>query len=335
MLVRKISRQGPYLVRTDILSGEQIRELMFADKADSSVRRRLSALSRGTFPYVRRLPFRTRDGSPVVSWSLTSLGCQVAQNSFGPSPQRSGRDLPAAEFLERQVLLSGLYIALAAGASRAGLRLKQWPFRWNSSDQVRLRWQGGLLRPDALLELPEGQRRIFIELEIGTRLLDLRRAGSPVRWTMRTKVERYQHFMASSVSNAEGASSSELLFVVKTNAWRDALAECADSCRRDSGPLVVNVTTLDEAPEHLLRAARLPAPPAITQDSENLMTTLTAAETRALYGFYNDAIAAISAVRRFAKDRLHDVLNLPIPEYPPNHHEVREVCLRLRKSLAP
>ena len=54
---------------------------------------------------------------------------------------------------------------------------------------------------------------------------------------------------------------------------------------------------------------------------------LTAVEVRAFYDFYNRAVAAIAAVRQFAKN--NPEVALPVPEYPPNHEVVKQVCLRL------
>ena len=110
------------------LSGEQIRKLMFSGKADSISRRRLSSLVSGKFPYIRRLPFRRKDGRPVVAWSLAPLGYMAARNFFAGIRQRAGADAPGAEFLEHQVRLNDLYIALAvAELSRRGVKFSSKP----------------------------------------------------------------------------------------------------------------------------------------------------------------------------------------------------------------
>ena len=52
-------------------------------------------------------------------------------------------------------------------------------------------------------------------------------------------------------------------------------------------------------------------------------------EVRAVYDFYNGAIAAIAAVRQFAKSNPQLAATLPVPEYPANHDIVKQLCVRL------
>src|SRR6267378_2123289 len=56
------------------LSLEQIGRLVFPGKTDSIAPRRLRRLASGKYPYVRRLPFRTKDGGMALAWTLKPLG---------------------------------------------------------------------------------------------------------------------------------------------------------------------------------------------------------------------------------------------------------------------
>ena len=56
---------------------------------------------------------------------------------------------------------------------------------------------------------------------------------------------------------------------------------------------------------------------------------LTQDEVRAVYDFYNGAIAAIAAVRQFAKSNPQLAAAMPVPEYPSKHNIVKQLCVRL------
>src|SRR4051812_4525356 len=100
------------------LSLEQITKLVFAGKNDSIARRRLSRLVGGKHQYVRRLPFRTKANGSAVAWTLKPLGYLAAHNFFEETPEQPVHDPPSAEFLEHDVLLNELYVALALAAKR-------------------------------------------------------------------------------------------------------------------------------------------------------------------------------------------------------------------------
>ena len=125
------------------LSLEQISKLVFPGKNDSIARRRLSRLVSGKYQYVRRLPFRTKAGGSAVAWSLKPLGYMAAHNLFDASPEQPTHDPSGAEFLEHDVWLDELYVALAAAAKHKKFSFDRWPFRWLPSDSARLPWTGG------------------------------------------------------------------------------------------------------------------------------------------------------------------------------------------------
>jgi hypothetical protein len=333
------------------LSLEQIGKLVFPGKTDSIAPRRLRRLASGKHQYVRRLPFRTKDGGMALAWCLKPLGYMAARNLFSATPDQPTHDPPSAEFLEHDVWLNELYVALAAAAKRKKLSYDRWPFRWLPSDSARLPWTefdrdasslaSRLICPDATLELLQAKRRVFIELETGTHTLGFNREGAPGRNATKTKIERYTRFVVTPTSAiASGtfymqtfpdAWPAELLFVVPSAARRDAIAEFVASFWRASNESVqfsIRALTFDEAPLDLCRAAQLSAEAA----SPRIVTAggaLTPAEIRAIYDFYNGAIAAIAAVRQFAKSNPQLAASLAIPEYPSHHHIVKQLCVRL------
>ena len=336
------------------LSADQIGRLVFAGKTDSIVRRRLCRLSSGKHPYVRRVPFRTRDGVRTIGWSLGSLGYLAARNLFGEIPDRPVND-PGAEFLEREVGLNELYVGLAASASRKRVPFDRRPFRWLSSDSVRLPWTEfdaktnsparRLIRPEATLELLETKRRIFIELETGQ--LGFHRDNTHGRDALRAKIDRYVRFVVTPLSSLLNETfylrafsdcwPAELLFLVRSATRRDDIADYVASTWRpanDRVPFTIRALTLDEAPAALCDAAKLSLDlPSLSRASPATSETLTCEEIRAIYDFYNGAIAAIAAVRQLAKNNPQLARTVPLPEYPANHQTVKQICLRLAEKL--
>ena len=156
------------------LTTKQIRRLVFPEAADSVARRRLNRLADGEHAYLSRVQFQTRAEGPAVAWSLKPLGLMTARNLFNSVQELSRHDAPASGFLEELVRLNGVYVALAAATARAKLRFDHWPFRWLSGGAARLPWTeldrksnspaNRLICPDAVLELLDEKRRVFIEV---------------------------------------------------------------------------------------------------------------------------------------------------------------------------
>ena len=96
----------------------------------------------------------------------------------------------------------------------------------------------------------------------------------------------------------------------------------------DSVPFAIRALTLEEAPVELCRAAQFAAEPA-TAPVDAPGPTLSGEEVRAFYDFYNVAIAAIAAMRQAVKSNPLIAAAMRIPEYPPNHQLVKEICARI------
>jgi hypothetical protein len=334
------------------LTLEQISKLVFPGKNDSIARRRLSRLVAGKYPYVRRLPFRTKAEGSAVAWSLKPLGYMAAQNFFEGTPDQPSHDPPGAEFLEHDVLLNETYMALAVAAKRKKLSFDRWPFRWLPSDSARLPWTeydreasspaSRLICPDATLELLQVKRRVFIELETGTHTLGFQREGAPGRNATKAKIERYTRFVMTPTTGLGNDTAylqtfpdgwpAELLFVVPTRVRRDAIAEFVASSWRpmnESVQFSIRALTFEQAPAELCRAARLSPETGSTPRDSAAPAAVTPEEVRAFYDFYNGAIAAIAAVRQFAKHNPQLAAMMQVPQYPANHDIVKQLCIRL------
>jgi len=341
-----------HLAMARYLTLEQIGKLVFPGKTDSIAPRRLRRLASGKYQYVRRLPFRTKDGGMALAWALKPLGYLTAHNHFSGTPDPPTHDPPGAEFLEHDMLLNELYVALAAAAKRKKLSFDRWPFRWLPSDSARLPWTefdgetsspaSRLICPDATLELVQAKRRVFIELETGTHTLGFQREGAPGRNATKTKIERYARFVMTPTTGLGNDTfylqtfsdgwPAELLFVVPSRARREAIAEFVASSWRpmsDSVQFSIRALTFDEAPTDLSRAAQLSAESGSTPRIAMTAAALLPDEVRAVYEFYNGTIAAIAAVRQFAKSNPQLAAALPVPDYPSNHNIVKQLCVRL------
>jgi len=344
-----------HLAMARYLTAEQISKLVFSGKTDSIARRRLSRLVSGAHSYVRRLPFRTKAGGQSIAWCLKPLGYMAARTLFHGIPELPIHEPPGAEFLEHDIWLTDLYVALATAASRKKLAFDRWPFRWLASDSARLPWTefdrergsavARLIAPDATVELMHARRRIFIEAETGSHTLGFRRDGAPGRNATKSKIERYTRFMLTADSSTGETFyartfpdrwPAELLFVVPTAARRNAIAEYVASSPLTTGEsvqLAIRAMTFDEAAPSLCRAAQLVSEAAVPPSAGPSHATVTLDEIRAFYDFYNDAVAAIAAVRQFAKERRPLPVDFPMPDYPSNHAVVKQLCARLGANV--
>jgi hypothetical protein len=341
-----------HLAISRYLTVDQISELVFPGKTASIAPRRLRRLAAGKHQYILRLPFRTKDGGIAAAWTLKPLGYLAAQNAFASIPEPPTHDPPGANFLEHDVLLNQLYVALALATRRKKVSFDRWPFRWLPSDSARLPWTefdrqansptSRLICPDATVELTSAKRRVFIELETGTHTLGFNRDGVGAgRNATRTKIDRYTRFMSAPAASSGATAyaetfvdgwSAELLFVVPTSPRRNAINDYVKTSWRfvhDSAQFDVRALTFDEAANELCRGAQLPPGSPTPMPRQAPAVGLTGAEARAVYDFYNAAIGAIAAIRQYAKGHPQFAAHLPIPDYPANHELVKQLCLRL------
>ena len=185
-------------------------------------------------------------------------------------------------------------------------RTEDLPFRWTTSDNARLPWteydrESGrvldrVIRPDAVLEIGNPRRRLFLECEMGTHTISPESDGKP--GATLAKTTRYHRFI-------HGLKDVEAQRSFYRAAYPDGLAAevwylVPTTGRRDS----VNGALQHWQREDPLHRGRLRA--------------------RALSGFYARVIGPIKQARRAAR-----LSSSQVPEYPEYAHEVGALLERL------
>ncbi len=301
--------------------------------------------------YLRRIHFRSQAGHGDVAWALTPLGYWIASQASGKElkpPRKNGGD----EFLDHNLTLNNLFVQLAApwvGADGC-VDVRRLPFRWVSSESVRLPWQeysmdtgktyDRLIVPDALLEFPGRRRRFFVECEMGTHSLEGvsdEKTGTTVK-----KLERYDAFINGFVGKNAGATfyskafedgwTPEVLFLVRTESRMSSIHGLAKTWAegRAGRPLRLSAVTLDAAKAQLLPELGAPvaAPDASSPSSPGVSATdgvvLTSEEARLLVHCFNNTIARFKDVRAEARTR-----GLSPPEYPADIEQFRALVLQI------
>ena len=192
------------------LTASQVASLRLGGRTEKGAVHRLRRLSGDApskgWPFspalVRALAYRAFDGEPLRLWGLTPAGCSVAAGELGRA-LKSFRSDVGAVFAEHFVFLTELFVRLARPHLAAGVLPRALPFRWNVAEDVELPWRdrdeagcekSRVIRPDAVLELPGCERRLFIECEMGTNPLTSSGPDKP-QATVR-KVERYDAYVS-------------------------------------------------------------------------------------------------------------------------------------------
>jgi len=234
---------------------------------------------------LRAVPYRAFDGEPMQLFGLSPAGCALAAGELGRVLKAFRGDVGAA-FAEHFVFLTHLLVQLVRPYLAAGVAPRDLPFRWNVVEDVELPWRDRddagsekprVIRPDAVLEVPAAQRRLFIECEMGTHTL-VPLSPDKHQATLR-KLQRYDAYV-SGFADVPGRLSHyrkkypdgwpcEVLFLVRTEARRrsteDALRACLETLAGTQ--LRARAATLEEAVAHIRQALPLfqrpagPTPP--------------------------------------------------------------------------
>jgi hypothetical protein len=333
---------------TRYLTTAQFEALLFMGASESVARRRLARLAKAS--YLRRVPYRNSAGEPAMAWTLEVAGYLAARRVHADLPPVPTYQVKPDQ-LEHDLMLNSLYLSLAVAARAKQLPLGRWPFRWIPSAAARQPWreydrasgreESRMLLPDAILELAGTRRRVFIEAETGSHTLGFR-TETESRGSTKSKIERYTRYVAEPAAGEGRATfyeaafsdrwAPELLFVVPSNARRDNIRDFVNREWRPANPSValgVRALTFDEAGAELARTCSLAPPNTPTAQPSPL--TLTQAELKTIYAFYNAANQAIAAVRELAKRQPGS--RFPAPEYPSNHQEMKELCIRIAEAL--
>lgn len=267
------------------LSTEQIAQLVFPGRHITRAQQRLRELSggEGRVAYVRRLIWRTFDGTPQTAWTLDDAGYVLAEQLVGPV-RVPARDV-SAPFMEHTVALNELYVRLLT----AGLAAQPGPrgghgeglsplarvgafaracdsrLRWVPSDAAELPWteydqragkrNDRVIRPDAVLELASQSRRLFIECEMGTHTI-VARQDEKLGATLH-KLERYVAFVNGLADAATrrtfysqrypDRSRPELVFLVHSEHRAESVKRAIGGWRKanELGALVLRVDVVE------------------------------------------------------------------------------------------
>jgi hypothetical protein len=337
------------------LSNQQLQQLFYSGRTSRTMCKRLRSLAgegprKFNRPYLRRLSYRTLEGRYFDLWTLTAAGYATAQ-AILETPLKIPRADVGATFREHLVTLNDLLVGLLTPRPGTYARARQTVFRWMTSDLVRLPWRQYLQKsgrqlervvfPDAVLELPQSRRRLFLECEMGTHSIVAgtdQKAGSTL-----SKVENYSGFIRGFADSVKGETfyareypdgwTPEVLFLIRTTARVILVNEAIAQWRADrlGTPLVVRALTFDQARDELLSHLRgaTSAPHAGGDIGTTAQLGLLTKELGALREFYNATVLASKAARAKARARRE-----PIPEYPPRTEEVQALIERLQAAVS-
>jgi hypothetical protein len=324
------------------LTAKQLVELEHGPETEKAAEYRLRSLSgeathskvRAIEPALTRaLAFRAFDGSRMRLWALTTAGYAVAGSELGRLLKVPRVDVGAA-FAEHSAFLTDLFVQIVRPFVRARTRPRDLPFRWDVADDVDLPWKeiapagemrSRVLRPDAVLEMPQAKRRAFIECETGTHTLTPLSAEK-TQATVR-KLERYDTYV-SGFADARTRTTHyqqkysdgwpcEVLFLVQSASRRRTTSEALVATRQSqSTHVVAGAFTLEEAVHYIRQTLpSVDAPrrrfvelaPRRAQQSEDFYGE---AEHRAVNEFVIDITAALAA----ANTRLRSVGHAAVAE---------------------
>jgi Replication-relaxation len=269
------------------LTAGQVASLRLGGRTEKGAVHRLRRLSGDApskgWPFspalVRALAYRAFDGEPLRLWGLTPAGCSVAAGELG-RVLKSFRSDVGAVFAEHFVFLTELFVRLARPHLAAGVLPRALPFRWNVAEDVELPWRdrdeagcekSRVIRPDAVLELPGCERRLFIECEMGTNPLTASGPDKP-QATVR-KIERYDAYVSGFADVTARLSHyrrkypdgwpCEVLFLVQSESRRRATSAALAACLETlaGSRLCARALTLEEAVAHCAGFLRRPETP--------------------------------------------------------------------------
>lgn len=326
-----------YLAVARYATAAQAHRLIAPGRDKAIVSRRLARLcergpNAGDDAYLRRIEYQRPNGLPFPVWALTPHGRVVAE-AAAPGPVAAPQAGVGVHFVERVVALNEILLALVLAARRSeSAPLSTLPFRWRVADEaIRFevldratgRARPAVLRPDAILEIPGRQRRIFIEAETGASGLAPREAREG---HAKRRLDRYVTFFIGYADQGLTRTwyraafgdgfAAEVFFLVSSESRRArverVIHECMGSSPQRFGVRALTFTTAAAA----LAPVLAPQPSAVVPGQA--ATTPTRPPTPTEQGARTIAVDA-----RLMK-RLNDGLNLFVTAYNAIRREARE-----------
>jgi len=166
-------------------TADQVHRLLFDGRSKKQTYRRLAKLCApggglGEGACLRRLEFRRAEGTAIPVWALSSYGRGIVGPLVPYLRPPAAHDI-GHRFLEHTLVLNEVLLKLVLNLRKSDLEpLVGLPFRWLSEDDETLQFKryehqgaaatrvSAVLKPDAIVEVPDRQRRLFLEAETGT-----------------------------------------------------------------------------------------------------------------------------------------------------------------------
>ena len=307
------------------VSVEQVHRLVIESPNRRLAYRRLARLCTpgskpGEAAYLRRLEFRRAEGTAAPVWALTPAGRALAE-AVVPYLRPPARKDVGHQFLEHTILLNDVLVGLVVGLrpSRAA-SVRELPFRWICEDDGVLEFEmfhrhtgvtsPAILKPDAILELPGRQRRMFLEAETGAHSIASANPGH--HGAVLHKLQRYAHFFTAMAGDGGATYYARafpdglfpvLVFLVHSPERKRRVEKAAKDWLGGQAATAfrVRVLTFEEAAGALatfIREGRaVPAEPHVSRAAP-----LGPEKSRQLRDGYNALAEALNATRRAIAD---------------------------------
>lgn len=303
------------------VSAEQAHRLVIESPNRKLAYRRLTKLcTAGSKPgdaaYLRRLEFRRPEGTAVPVWALAPAGRALAE-AIVPYLRPPAQKDVGHQFLEHTLFLNDVLVGLAVALrSSATTPVTELPFRWISEDDGVLEFEmfhrhtgvtsPAVLKPDAILEVPGRERRMFLEAETGAH--SIASANPSYHGAVLNKLQRYAHFFTAIAGDGAATYYARafadglfpvLVFLVHSPERKRRVEKAAKDWLGAQRALSfrVRILTFDEAAGALaafIREGR-PAPAA---PRSGRASALDGAKARQLREGYNALAEALNATRR-------------------------------------
>jgi hypothetical protein len=192
------------------VSAEQVHRLVIESPNRRIAYRRLARLcvagsKPGDAAYLRRLEFRRPEGTAVPVWALAPAGRVIAEATVPYLRPPAQKDV-GHQFLEHTLMLNDVLVGLVVALrSSPTAPVADLPFRWICEDDGVLEFEmfhrhtgetsAAVLKPDAILEVPGRQRRMFLEAETGAH--SIASANPSHHGAVLHKLQRYAHFFTA------------------------------------------------------------------------------------------------------------------------------------------
>ena len=305
------------------VSAEQVHRLVIESPNRKLAYRRLTKLcTTGSKPgdaaYLRRLEFRRPEGTAVPVWALAPAGRVVAEASVPYLKPPAQKDV-GHQFLEHTLLLNDVLVGLVVALRTSPMALiAQLPFRWICEDDGVLEFEmfhrhtgvtsPAILKPDAILEVPSQQRRLFLEAETGAH--SIASANPSHHGAVLHKLQRYAHFFTAMAGDGAATYYARafldglfpvLVFLVHSPERKRRVEKAAKDWlgAQSSTSFRVRALTFEEAADVLSSFIRDGSAAAQSAETRGPASApLAGAKARQLREGYNALAEALNATRR-------------------------------------